>query len=267
MIWPSATIAMMLPARESGRPLRRQVRELLARTDDFGVAMVMILMTIIVFAAELGPIGEFASVALSGATLLFVMYTSDSRGRAFGIMVGFVAFALVVTSISLALDPGYDATAAGAIGLLLAVIAPIVILRRIILSPRITFRLVLGALAIYLLIGLAYAYVFPVIGAISGQSFFVETSNPGAAEYLYFSYTTLATIGFGDFTAATNLGRMISVSEGLIGQLYLVSAVAVLVGNIGRAILPSGPSAPPGSAVAPNPIDPGVTEVATPPEG
>jgi hypothetical protein len=104
------------------------------------------------------------------------------------------------------------------------------------MSPTITFRLVLGALSIYLLVGLAYAYLFPLIAVLSGEQFFVQVSDPNTSDFHYFSYTTLATIGFGDFTAATSLGRMISVSEGLVGQLYLVSAVALLVGNVGRQL-------------------------------
>ena len=65
--------------------------------------------------------------------------------------------------------------------------------------------------------------------------FFVQTTAPASAEYVYFSYTTLATVGYGDFTAATSLGRMLVGLRGLVGQLYLVSAVALLVGNIGRS--------------------------------
>ena len=59
---------------------------------------------------------------------------------------------------------------------------------------------------------------------------------------MYFSYVTLTTVGYGDFTAATSTGRMIAVSEALTGQLYLVSAVALLVGNIGRTIVRGGPA-------------------------
>ena len=50
----------------------------------------------------------------------------------------------------------------------------------------------------------------------------------------YFSFTTLATIGYGDLTAATNLGHTLSVSEGLLGQVYLVTVVSLIVGNLGR---------------------------------
>jgi voltage-gated potassium channel Kch len=75
------------------------------------------------------------------------------------------------------------------------------------------------------------------VSAVTGQPFFVQTSMPGPIDYLYFSYVTLTTVGYGDFTAATSVGRMIAVSEALTGQLYLVSAVALLVGNIGRTIV------------------------------
>ena len=51
---------------------------------------------------------------------------------------------------------------------------------------------------------------------------------------MYFSYTTLTTTGFGDFTAGTGLGRSVTIAEALIGQLYLVVVVALIVGNIGQ---------------------------------
>jgi voltage-gated potassium channel Kch len=76
-----------------------------------------------------------------------------------------------------------------------------------------------------------------VISGVTGQPFFVQTSTPAAIDYVYFSYVTLTTVGYGDFTASTSVGRMIAVSEALTGQLYLVSAVALLGGNIGRTIV------------------------------
>ncbi len=51
-------------------------------------------------------------------------------------------------------------------------------------------------------------------------------------DHLYFSYSTLSTAGFGDLTAREDIGRMASVLETLIGQLYLVTVVAVLVANL-----------------------------------
>ena len=90
--------------------------------------------------------------------------------------------------------------------------------------------------------------------------YFVQTDAPASIDYLYFSYTTLATVGYGDFTAATGIGRMLSISEALVGQLFLVSAVALLVGNIGRTLRPAAT----GDMSADQPATPEDAEV-TPP--
>ena len=210
---------------------------MLARKDDFGVALVLILLTIIVFASATGVWGQLVSVALSGGTLLFVLHTAGAHRRTFRVSAAWSSSWRSSVRRSRSCSATTVATAtAGFVGLLLAIVAPIVILRRIVLSPTITVRLVLGALSIYLLLGLAYAYLFPLIATLTDEPFFVQTTTPNASDYIYFSYTTLATIGYGDYTAATSLGRMISVSEGLVGQLYLVSAVALLVGNVGRQL-------------------------------
>jgi hypothetical protein len=235
----------MMVLREPGETRRQAARRLLAREDDFGVALVLILVTVTVFAAAEGTIGQLASVALSGGTLLFVLHTAGARGRTFRAAAIVVVVAILFAAAAYYAGSAIPTATAGLVGLLLAVVAPIVILRRIVLSPTITFRLVLGALAIYLLLGLAYAYLFPLVATLTNGPFFVQTSTPDATDYIYFSYTTLATIGYGDFTAATSIGRMAAVSEGLVGQLYLVSAVALLVGNIGRTLRPSQPKDPP----------------------
>ena len=226
------------------------MRAALARTDDFGVVLILILMTIITFASATTPAGQVVSVALSGGTLLFVLHTADAGRRTFRVSAAIVTLAVLAAAGAVGAGETDSATG-GAVGLLLAVIAPIVILKRIVRSPTITVRLVLGALSIYLLVGLAYAYLFPVVAALTRQPFFVQTSTPVTADYIYFSYTTLATIGYGDFTAATSLSRMIAVSEGLVGQLYLVSAVALMVGNIGRAIRRPNPEDVGGAADPP----------------
>jgi hypothetical protein len=244
----------MMPTRAPGQSRRDHVGQTLAGTDQFGVVIVLILLTIIIFATAVSNLGQMISVALSGGTLLFVLHTADARPRTFRISAVIVSLAVLSAVIALFLGDTVASAAVGLVGLLLALLAPLVILRRIVLSPRITIRLVLGALAIYLLLGLAYSYLFPLVATFTGVPFFVQTTAPAASDYIYFSYTTLATIGYGDFTAATSLGRMIAVSEGLVGQLYLVSAVALLVGNIGRTMRRSESTI---DASAPDPDDRG----------
>ena len=221
---------------------RSRLTVLLERRDDFGLALLLIIATVVVISLGQGRLGQVISVALSGFTLLFVLHTSGARRRPFRAAVVIVAVAVVGAAVALIVGVEYGAAAASLIGLLLAFVAPLVILRRILKSPVITVRLVLGALAIYLLLGLAYAYLYPVIGFVTNEPFFVQTTSPEDIDFVYFSYVTLTTVGYGDFTAATSTGRMIAVSEALTGQLYLVSAVALLVGNIGRTIVRGGPA-------------------------
>jgi hypothetical protein len=219
-------------AARGGSVVRR-----LEERDDFGVVLLLILATIITISLGAGAIGQFVGVCLSGFTLLFVLHTSNARRRTFRTALTIVVIAVAGTAVGLLIGEEKGAVAAGLIGLLLAFAAPVIILRRILASPTITVRLVLGALAIYLLVGLTYAYLYPLIGIVTGQPFFVQTTKPAAIDFLYFSYVTLTTVGYGDYTAATSAGRMFAVSEALSGQLYLVSAVALLVGNIGRTIV------------------------------
>ena len=210
------------------------------REDDYGIALILILLTILFFAAAEGAIGQVISVVISSVTLLFVLHTAGARRRVFRVVAIVVVLAVAGTIVTVIVGDGtMGRSATSLVGLMLAVVAPLVILRRIVQAHTVTFRLVLGALAIYLLFGLAYSYLFPLVAILSSHPFFVQTDTPASIDYAYFSYTTLATVGYGDFTAATGVGRMISISEALVGQLFLVSAVALLVGNIGRTLRPA----------------------------
>jgi hypothetical protein len=104
-----------------------------------------------------------------------------------------------------------------------------VIARSAIRRRVIDVRTIMAALCIYVLLGMLWAFVFGAIGNITSTAFFVQQAHPANADYLYFSFITQLTVGYGDLTAASNLGRACAVLEALIGQIYLVTVVAVLV--------------------------------------
>ena len=93
-------------------------------------------------------------------------------------------------------------------------------------------RTILGLLSVYLLIGMTFAALFTTIAVISDEPFFVETKTAEPVDFTYFSFVTLATVGYGDLTAANPMPRMLSAIEGLAGQLYLVTVVAVAVSRV-----------------------------------
>jgi hypothetical protein len=88
------------------------------------------------------------------------------------------------------------------------------------------------------LLGLSFGFAFVAVGEIGSRPFFASQERGTLSDYMYFSFVTLATLGYGDLTPQGGIGRALAVTEGLIGQIYLVTAVAALVSNIGRARTP-----------------------------
>ena len=96
-----------------------------------------------------------------------------------------------------------------------------------------TLQAVMGVLCIYLLIGMMCAFLYGAIDQLGGAPFFADDVAATASRCLYFSFTTLTTVGYGDLTARSNLGHTIAISEALVGQIYLVTVVALLVSDLG----------------------------------
>jgi Ion channel len=101
-------------------------------------------------------------------------------------------------------------------------------------APIINLRVVVNAITVYLMIGLFFAYLFMTLSAAADEGFFTQGPGQPTSVFLYFSYITLATIGYGDYTPAHTIGRFAAVAEGLMGQLYLVTVLALIVSNLGR---------------------------------
>jgi hypothetical protein len=226
------------PASPAGRPRRVALtRPFRGLEDGYGVAFVLTIATIATLAVTgFSTGGGVLAVLLAGGTLLFSLRTSEASPRIIRVAQVVVVISVIGTALAVFLgDEEQAGLANGLLGFLLAAIVPVVIINHILHSPTITYRLVVGALVVYLLLGLSYAYVFALIGLLQGEVFFVQTALPTSAQYIYFSFTTLATVGYGDFTASTSLGQLTAISEAIFGQLYLVSIVAILVANVGRS--------------------------------
>ena len=93
---------------------------------------------------------------------------------------------------------------------------------------------VTGVLSLYVMLGLLFAFVFGAVDRLGGEPFFSSGAPASVANCLYFSFTTLTTVGYGDFAARSDLGHTLCVFEMLIGQIYLVTVVSLIVSNLGR---------------------------------
>ena len=76
-----------------------------------------------------------------------------------------------------------------------------------------------------------------MVSRVDAAPYFTNGTDGSESDRVYFSFTVLTTTGFGDFTAASQLGHTLAVLEMLVGQLYLVTVIGVLIGSFGRPLI------------------------------
>ena len=219
-----------------GMPLAQRI----GAADSYGLLLALIVASLIGTAAVGGSAaGPVAVVVLQGSVLIYAIWTSRAGRRVLRGSLIAVPAVIVAAAVLTGNDSDSAVAAVRAVSTLLSFVAVGSIVRRIGAHPRVDSATVLGALCIYLLIGTLFASLFGTIAALGDVPFFVGRGEPRFVDFLYFSFVTMTTVGYGDFTAATDLGRMLAVSQAVIGQLYLVSVVALVIGNVGRERLRS----------------------------
>jgi hypothetical protein len=112
------------------------------------------------------------------------------------------------------------------------------VIRNLRSSRAVRVQAVMGVLSLYMLIGMFFAFVYGAIDRFGGDPFFIDGTTATVANCLYYSFTTLTTVGYGDLSARTDLGHTLSIFEALTGQIYLVTVVALIVSNLGRRTQP-----------------------------
>ncbi len=178
---------------------------------------------------------------IEAATLVVALWTSR-EGR-IELRYGLAAIAVAVAVVELAAGGRSLEVTAGVISGLLVLAVAFVVGRGVINQGIVNQQSVIGAICIYLLLGMLFVFIYSVVAKLGSGPFFVQGTDGTTSLRMYFSFVTLTTVGYGDYTPATNLGHTLAISEALIGQLYLVTVVAVLVSRIGAEPDPSGPPA------------------------
>jgi hypothetical protein len=180
---------------------------------------------------------------LLSVTLLLSLWVGEVKPAVRTAVMVIVGAAVVISVIRSANGSFDDRSSRVANGLLVALAPPAIVLgvvRDLRATRTVTFQTVFGVLCIYLLLGMLFAFIYGAIDHVSGTPFFASGTPATVSRCLYFSFTTLTTVGYGDLTASTNLGHTLSVSEALLGQIYLVTIVSLIVANLGRGRSPRG---------------------------
>ena len=170
----------------------------------------------------------------AGATLLVAVVTSRAPRRTRRAAGSALVVALVVTGAGAATGTADAVVSFAVIAATLAATAGVIVagMVRLVLDRGVVVQAVLGAVTIYVLAGLTFAFVIGTIAEGVHGAFFASGTDGIQTERVYYSFTVLTTTGFGDFTAATPVGHALAVVEMLLGQLYLVTVIGVIVGDI-----------------------------------
>jgi hypothetical protein len=101
------------------------------------------------------------------------------------------------------------------------------ILGTVLQEHEVNFRTILGAISVYVMLGILFTWVYVAVDKLQAGSFFGQPTQVG--DFVFFSITTLSTTGYGNLVPAAQPGRMLSGIEMLVGQIFLVTLIAGLV--------------------------------------
>jgi hypothetical protein len=198
------------------------------RQPRYGLLLATLISVYLLSALASGALIQALQLVLVVAVTLLALRTTDSPHRAaarWGTLIGSV---LTLVLVALSDSPVARGTANIWTGTLL--LATVVIMVDDVLRlDTVTTQSIYAALSAYMLIGLMFASFYGAIDSLGSANFFANGESADIRTYQYFSFTTLTTLGYGDFTAAGSFGRAVAVLEALTGQVFLATLVARLV--------------------------------------
>jgi hypothetical protein len=202
----------------------------------FGLVLGLILISLAFgLAAPSGDGARLVTVALQGMTLVAAVIASGAHPAVerFAIGATIVLFFAAAGAVIGTDQVGSDS--ARLISVVLIALAPAAIITGVIREYRdrgvFTVHTMFGGLCLYLLLGIFFANALEAVQSLVNQQMLSPASD-ATADFLYFSFVSLTTTGFGDVVAATSLGRSFAITEALVGQIYLVTVVALIVSNL-----------------------------------
>ena len=221
----------MTELAQAWRPGSRVAR--VRASHSYGVVLGLIIVSFVFI--SVAPDSNWADSVLAflqSITLVMALWTSGVARADSTLSLSLVALASI-SALALLVFGGEGLD--GFVGILsgLLTVATIgTIALGVIDQGEANVQAVTGAVCVYVMIGLVFVFIYGVLAKLGSGDFFAQGTDGTRSLRLYFSFVTLATLGYGDYTPAGSLGRTLAVVEALIGQLYLVTVIAVLVSRM-----------------------------------
>ena len=195
----------------------------------YGLLLLVLIGTYLLAAFSGTKLATEVQVVLFAGVLLISLRTSLLPGR-WPAVIGAITVIGSAVTFWTSVSGGRNGKAAEDLWkALLLLMAVIVVVRRVLARPEVTVQSIYGALSAYLIVGLMFASGYAALEQLGDSDFFAGQQQANTQTFQYFSFTTLTTLGYGDFTAAESGGRSIAVLEALTGQVFMATLVARLV--------------------------------------
>jgi hypothetical protein len=199
-------------------------------SDAFGLVLALVLLTYVL--TSLMENRGWSSVVLTvatGATSVVALTSSHVRARLVRIAISLSLLTVLLAAIGAATGDHTWLNVASAIQVSLLTVAMAAVLRRVLTASEVGSRTILGALSVYAVLGILFTFVYGAIDRIQSGPFFEAHPHPVGSDFLFFSYTTLTTTGYGNLVPGGQPGQLVSGLEMMAGQIFLVTLVAGLV--------------------------------------
>jgi hypothetical protein len=227
-------------------PATRRKRIAQLRNSRMTVFLVLLVLTIFVVPVIAPPFDEagravieafFALILLAGVWVVI-----DERVVAAVVALLFACMAAIAW-LSAGQVQLVTPVMRTAVALLATILLAAVIGRRVFADGRITMDRIMGAIALYLMLGIIWANAYEIVGLRDHTAFSGTPDQArGMERWFYFSFTTLTTVGYGDIAPLARAARALAMLEALIGQLY----PAIILARLVTLQTSAGPSEPSG---------------------
>jgi len=208
-------------------------------STDRSLSLLVLSLALVIFVVpplqQLGLAGRLLVTLFFSFLLLSGVAAVAKTARTTVVVGGLVLATLVVRLVRLWLGGGSLVMSDALFSALFCIIMAVVVLAQVLREGPITVYRIEGAVAFYLLLGLAWAFAYELVELHWSNAFVLPswaTTNPNddpTGRFVYFSFVTLTTVGYGDITAVHPLARSLVTLEALVGQLFPAILLARLV--------------------------------------
>jgi hypothetical protein len=198
--------------------------------EAFGLVLLLVVVTYMI--ASLTRYSGWSAVAISATGCTSAALAFGSSGSRVPVVRAAAGLAILATALSMVQalgGPDAFLSAAALIQTLLLIGATYAVLRSVLTELTVNFRTILGAISVYMIFGLLFTSLYVMIDRLQSGPFFGVEAGSHTGDYIFFSFTTLTTTGYGNLVPAAQPGKMFAGLEMLLGQIFLVTLIAGLV--------------------------------------